>query len=86
MPGRVRVADVNPLSPAVHLTDRWHTVPLSTDPGYIDAILDICRADNIQLVVPTIDDELVLFGQARARFKAWGAGGRLATADQRDVQ
>jgi carbamoyl-phosphate synthase large subunit len=70
--GRVLVTDVNRLSPAVHLADRWHEVPLASDPGYIDAILAICRTEGIVLVIPTIDDELVLFGQARSRFDACG--------------
>jgi carbamoyl-phosphate synthase large subunit len=72
VPGRVIVTDINPLSPAVHLADRWHEVPLAGDPGYIDAVLAICRSEHIGLVVPTIDDELVLFGQARPRFNACG--------------
>jgi carbamoyl-phosphate synthase large subunit len=70
--GRVIVTDVNALSPAVHLADRWHKVPLAKDPGYIDAVLAICRAEQVGLVIPTIDDELVLFGQARSRFEACG--------------
>ena len=31
--GRVIVTDVNPLSPAVHVADRWYHVPLATAPG-----------------------------------------------------
>jgi carbamoyl-phosphate synthase large subunit len=70
LPGRVIVTDINPLSPAVHLADRWHEVPLASDPGYMDVVLAICRAEHVSLVVPTIDDELVQFGQARERFEA----------------
>jgi carbamoyl-phosphate synthase large subunit len=68
----VLVTDVNPLSPAVHLADRWYKVPLASDPGYMDAVLAICRTERVNLVIPTIDDELVLFGQARSRFDACG--------------
>ena len=62
--GNVIVTDVNPLSPAVHAANRAYRVPLSAAPGYIDAILDICLGERVSLVVPTIDDELVLFGGA----------------------
>lgn len=70
--GTVVVTDVNPLSPAVHAANRAYRVPLASAPNYIDAILRICLGERIGLVVPTIDDELVLFGEAAARFRAHG--------------
>lgn len=70
--GAVVVADVNPLSPTVYVADRSYAVPLSTDPSYLDAIADICRAEAIGLVIPTIDDELSLFARAVDRFRAEG--------------
>jgi len=72
LPGHVIVTDVNALSPAVHVADRAYRVPLSNDPGYLDAIAEICDAEDIGLVVPTIDDELPLFGAAIVRFEAMG--------------
>jgi carbamoyl-phosphate synthase large subunit len=65
VPGRVVVTDVNPLSPAVHVADQAYRVPLADDPDYIPEILKICQAEDIQLVVPTIDDELERFGASR---------------------
>ena len=70
--GRVIVTDVNPLSPAVHAADRWYHVPLATAPDYLDAIAGICEREHIGLVVPTIDDELALFGAAAARLRVAG--------------
>lgn len=70
--GRVIVADVNPLSPAVHAVERWYQVPLSTEPGYIDAIERICATEEIALVVPTIDEELPVFAAAAGRLLARG--------------
>lgn len=70
--GFVIVTDVNPLSPAVYAADRAFRVPLATEPGYIDAILEIAIGEDVRLVVPTIDDELVLFGAAAERFAANG--------------
>ncbi len=66
--GRVHVADVNMLSPTVFVADRVHLVPMSSDPAYISHIEGICEAEGIGLVVPTIDDELPLFSEARDRF------------------
>lgn len=70
--GSVIVTDVNPLSPAVHAANRAYHVPLATEPSYIDTILAIAQGEDVSLVVPTIDDELVLFGTVRDRFTAHG--------------
>ncbi len=73
LPGSVMVTDVNPLSPAVHVADRSYRVPMATDADYLPEMLALCEAENIRLVVPTIDDELPIFGAARDRFAALGA-------------
>lgn len=70
--GRVIVTDVNPLSPSVYTADRSYLAPLSTDAAYLDVIADICRTEEVGLVVPTIDDELTVFAGAVDRFAAEG--------------
>jgi carbamoyl-phosphate synthase large subunit len=70
--GAVVVSDVNPLSPSVYVADRSYPVPLSTDPSYLDAIDEICRQEHIDLIVPTIDDELTLFAEAVQAFASRG--------------
>lgn len=77
--GTVHVTDVNMLSPAVQLADRAHLVPLSNHPDYLDRIAEICVAGRIGLLVPTIDDELPLFSDARERFERIGV--RVAISD-----
>jgi carbamoyl-phosphate synthase large subunit len=72
VPGRVVVTDVNPLSPAVQVADRAYRVPLAHDPEYLPELLKICEAEQIGLAVPTIDDEVELFGAAREKFAALG--------------
>ncbi|HVW06618.1 MAG TPA: hypothetical protein VHB78_16555, partial [Vicinamibacterales bacterium] len=70
--GAVIVTDINPLSPTVYVADRAYQVPLSTDPGYIEAIDRICRAERIGLLIPTIDDELTRFADAAPGLSAAG--------------
>jgi len=70
--GSIIVTDVNPLSPAVFAADRAYRVPMADDPAYLDALLAICAEERIRLAVPTIDDELPMFGAARAAFGALG--------------
>ena len=70
--GSVIVTDVNPLSPAVHVADRSYRVPMANDPGYLEELLAICEAEDVRLVVPTIDDELPIIGSAADAFRALG--------------
>jgi carbamoyl-phosphate synthase large subunit len=82
VPGRVVVTDVNPLSPAVHVADRAYRVPLAHDPEYLPELLKICETENIGLAVPTIDDEVELFGAARETFANLGV---LAACSSRET-
>jgi len=70
--GSVIVSDVNVLSPAVHVADRAYAVSPCSSTDYLAEIEDICDAERIGLVVPTIDEELPIFGAARSRFAALG--------------
>jgi carbamoyl-phosphate synthase large subunit len=70
--GRVVVTDVNPLSPAVHAAERWYHVPLAGAPDYLEAISGICEREHVGLIIPTIDDELEVFGAAAADFESRG--------------
>jgi len=82
VPGRVVVTDVNPLSPAVQVGDRAYRVPLAHDSDYLPELLKICQVENIRLAVPTIDDEVELFGDARPAFADLGV---LAACSPRDT-
>jgi len=70
--GRIITTDINPLSPALYFGHKHYIVPLTTDRYYIPIIESICDAEDVSLVIPTIDDELPIFGKARARFESVG--------------
>jgi carbamoyl-phosphate synthase large subunit len=70
--GRVLATDVNPWSPGVHLADAAYAVPLSNAPDYMLRILEVCRREDVDLVVPTIDDELPVFAAAADVFAKAG--------------
>jgi carbamoyl-phosphate synthase large subunit len=70
--GRVVTTDINPMSPALYFGHKHHIVPLTTDRYYIPHIESICDAEEVNLVIPTIDDELPTFGRARDRFHQLG--------------
>jgi carbamoyl-phosphate synthase large subunit len=70
--GRVIATDIDPFSPAVHFADAAYQVPRSDAPGYVEALLDVCEAHQVGVLVPTIDDELETIAAAGARFAAAG--------------
>ena len=70
--GRVITTDINPLSPALYFGHKHHIVPLTTDSHYIPIIESICDAEGVNLVIPTIDDELPIFGRVLGRFMQLG--------------
>ncbi|HYE85064.1 MAG TPA: ATP-grasp domain-containing protein [Vicinamibacterales bacterium] len=78
--GSIIVTDINPLSPAVYSADRAWWAPMADEPDYVDALMSICDAESIGLLVPTIDDELPVVGGARDRFARLGT--RVAASDR----
>src|SRR5262245_65550232 len=75
--GRVVTTDMNPMSPALYFGHKHYIVPLTTDKNYIPIIEGICDAEAIHLIIPTIDDELTIFGGAIQRFGKTGIGTEL---------
>lgn len=69
---RVIATDISPWSPAVHMADEARRVPRSDEPGYVDTLLAICEAEDIRLLVPTIDDELEIIADAEPAFASLG--------------
>jgi carbamoyl-phosphate synthase large subunit len=78
--GRVITTDINPLSPALYFGHKHHIVPLTTDRHYIPIIEGICDLEDVNLVIPTIDDELPIFGRALRRF--YRAGIQVAVSSE----
>jgi len=70
--GNVVTADMNPLSPGNYVSDRHHWAPMTTDPGYLDRLEQICEEERIGAIIPTIDDELEIMGEVRERFQRIG--------------
>ena len=57
--GKVIGADCSNLAPALYFTDTYTLIPKIDDPSYIDSIIKICNEYDIDLVIPTIDTELI---------------------------
>jgi carbamoyl-phosphate synthase large subunit len=72
IPIRVIGADANPLAVGFQLADGHHTVPMASDPGFIPAVLEICKSEHVDILFPVIDEELLVFARSRERFQEAG--------------
>ncbi|MGE5296126.1 MAG: ATP-grasp domain-containing protein [Solirubrobacterales bacterium] len=64
--------DIGQLSPALQLCDRAILVSRTTRPEYIDQLLAIVRRLGVRLLVPTVDLDLRLLAENKARFEELG--------------
>lgn len=48
--------------------DSFHTVPAGLDPAYPEKILEVARKENIDIIVPLNDDEVLALAGQRERF------------------
>ena len=52
------------------------------DPGYIQNLLDICIADHIDLLIPTIDTDLLILSENKEQFEAIGTRVMISAPDK----
>lgn len=79
--GKVIVTDASELAPALYVADRHYVVPLIKDPGYLDVVLDICRREEVSLVLSLLDPELSVLAANVAAFEALGAQVMISPAE-----
>lgn len=70
--GEILAADAGKSAPAAFVADRHLSVPRVSHPSYIDAMIDLCRDNQVRLVFPLIDTDLALLARHRERFTAVG--------------
>jgi carbamoyl-phosphate synthase large subunit len=70
--GRVLACDYSGAAPAIFQADRHFIVPAMDDPGYFDALLAICRAQEVRLCFSVNDLELTGLAREAPRFRDAG--------------
>ncbi len=68
----VIAADANSNAVGKYLAKEFVTIPVATDPSFIDAVLSICREKNIHVLLPLVTKELVPLSQHRQEFELAG--------------
>ena len=59
-------ADPNPLAPAQYAAHHRHSVPRIDDPGYVQALQELCERYGVGAVIPLTDLDLEVLAHARA--------------------
>lgn len=75
-------ADMAGTAPALAYCDFTRRVVAMKDPGYIQNLLDICVADQIDLLIPTIDTDLLVLAENKEKFEAIGTRVMISAPDK----
>jgi len=61
--------DMSDRSIGRHLCDAFHLVPAGSDPGFADALLELCRTEGVDAVLPQSSFDLLGLAEAKKRFE-----------------
>lgn len=69
---KVVVTDCSNQAPALYEADNYYIVPRMDTEGYLDCLLDICQKEQIALVIPLQEEELLLIAKNKKLFENKG--------------
>ena len=75
-------ADMAGTAPALAYCDYTRKVVAMNDPAYIQNLIDICVADKIDLLIPTIDTDLLVLSENKDRFNEIGTKVMISAPDK----
>lgn len=68
----ITALDMDPKSSGNYLADKGLVVPAPSEPGFINKVANICRKNDIECLIPVIDEELYVFADNRDIFVKGG--------------
>jgi carbamoyl-phosphate synthase large subunit len=68
-PVRLVGTDMSDLAIGRHLCDAFHRVPAGSDPAFADAMLEVCRTECVDAVLPQSSFDLLGLAEAKHRFE-----------------
>ena len=75
-------ADMAGTAPALAYCDFTRKVVTMKDPGYIEGLLSICADDQIDLIIPTIDTDLLILSENKDKFERIGTKVMISEPDK----
>ena len=68
----------------LQMVDAFYQVPRATDPTYVDRILEICKKENVDVVMPFMSAELIPLIDRLVEFEAIGT--KVSVSDRQSVE
>jgi carbamoyl-phosphate synthase large subunit len=69
---RVTTVDVNPDSAGRYFSHSFYAVPMAKEPNFLDELLNICKKEKIQLLIPIVDYEFQKIARNKNLFEEFG--------------
>jgi carbamoyl-phosphate synthase large subunit len=67
-PVRIVGTDMGDLPIGRHLADAFHRVPAGSDPAFADAMLEVCRTEHVDAILPQSSFDLLGLAETKDRF------------------
>ncbi len=68
----ITVADANPYAIGKHLVNNFESIPLAVAPLFAETVLSVCKQKKINIVLPLVTKELLVFAQHKHEFEEAG--------------
>lgn len=76
--------DSNNLAPGLYMANRAYIVPLANDAEFIPKVLEICRREEVPLIIPTVSEELAPFAENIEIFEKNGI--RVIVSNEKSIE
>lgn len=70
--GKVIATENNPFSPALFFADAHYLLPKDSEKNFLGEVISICKKNKVNLIVPTRDEELVVFAKNKEKLHKEG--------------
>ena len=67
--GKIIAVDISETAPAIYFADKFYLIPRISEESYTTAIIDVCKKENISVIIPTIDTELLKLAENREKIE-----------------
>ena len=74
--------DITDTAPALAFCDKIHIVPKIRDERYIPVLSELCAQEQIDLLIPTIDTDLLLLSENKDKFEKCGTKVMISDCDK----
>jgi len=82
--GMVITIDASPSSASLYFADKSYIAPSGLGENFLEAVQKICKKHNVQLLIPTRDEELPFFAALKESFAEMGV--TIMVSNQKTVQ